>query len=238
MNIETLPRAAVRLRRRRFQHGSLQKRQSGGCWNWIAFWWESHHRRGQILGPCSTISRSEALAEMAKLVQPVNQHAGEILPRVWTLGDWIRDTFLPFSRRRWKLSTASTTGDRIRKHILTDLGPLEMASITRDLLQQYLEQKAARGHSLGTVRVGSSRRQHYSATGPNHKICRHVANSNHVALMLLVREDPTVNNVCNHPGVINSACPVLPMMQESSCRNSKLAIMSNGSARWFLSTCA
>src|SRR5215510_1885600 len=72
-------------------------------------------------------------------------------PRVWTLADWIRDSFLPFSRRRWKLSTASTTGDRIRKHILTDLGPLEIPSITRDLLQQYLEQKAAQGHSFSLV---------------------------------------------------------------------------------------
>src|SRR5262249_38755731 len=64
---------------------------------------------------------------------------------------WIRDSFLPFSRRKWKLSTASTTGDRIRKHITTDLGSLEIPSITRDLLQQYLEQKAALGLSFSVV---------------------------------------------------------------------------------------
>ena len=151
MNIETLPHPAVGLRRRRFQRGSLQKRKSGGCWNWIAFWWERRSRRNQILGPCSSMSRSEALAEMAKLLQPVNQHAGEMLPRIGTLGDWIRDSFLPFSRRKWKLSTASTTGDRIRKHIITDLGSLEIPSITRDLLQQYLEQKAALGLSFSVV---------------------------------------------------------------------------------------
>src|SRR5262249_762186 len=151
MNIETLPPAAVRLRRRRFQHGSLQKRQSGGGFNWIAFWWEDGRRRGQLLGPCTSMSRPEALAQMAKLLQPVNAHAGKVISRVRTLADWIRDSFLPLSRRRWKLSTASTTGDRIRKHILTDLGSLEMPSITRDLLQQYLEQKAARGHSFSLV---------------------------------------------------------------------------------------
>src|SRR5262249_53452735 len=67
-------------------------------------------------------------------------------PRRLALADWIRHIFFPFSRRRWKPSTASTTGDRIRKHILTDLGTLEMPSITRDRLQQYLEQKAAQGH--------------------------------------------------------------------------------------------
>jgi len=138
-------------RRRRFQRGSLQKRKSGGGLNWVAFWWQDHNRRSQILGPCAEMARPEALAEMAKLLQPVNANAGQVLPSVWTLADWIRDGFLPFSRRHWKLSTASTTGDRIRKHILTDLGPLETASITRDLLQQYLEQKAAQGHSFSLV---------------------------------------------------------------------------------------
>src|SRR5262249_18616410 len=106
---------------------------------------QSHHRRSQMRGRCAEVTRPEALAQMAKLLQPVNADAGKALPRVWTLADWIRDSFLPFSRRHWKLFTASTTGDRIHKHILTDLGPLEIASITRDHLQHYLEQKAPPG---------------------------------------------------------------------------------------------
>src|SRR5262249_3415477 len=100
---------------------------------------------------CAEMTRPEALAQMAKLLEGVNAHAGKVIPGIWALADWIRDSFLPFSRRRWKLSTASTTGDRIRKHIVTDLGPLEMASITRDNLQKYLEQKAAQGHSFSLV---------------------------------------------------------------------------------------
>ena len=138
-------------RRRRFQRGSLQKRQSDGCWNWIAFWWQDQRRRGQILGACSSMSRPDALAEMAKLVQPLNVHAGEPIARIWTVADWICDTFLPWSRRKWKPSTASTTGDRIRKHITSDLGSLEIQSVTRDLLQQYLEQKTAKGLSFSLV---------------------------------------------------------------------------------------
>src|SRR5215813_6947583 len=148
--ISTVPKP-VSPRRRRFQRGSLQKRKSGGGLNWIVFWWQDHHRRSQVLGPCSEMTRPEALAQMAKLLQPVNADAGKVSPLVWTLADWIRDSFLPFSRRRWKLSTASTTGDRIRKHILPDLGTLEIPSITRDLLQQYLEQKAAQGLSFSLV---------------------------------------------------------------------------------------
>jgi integrase len=151
MNESAMVPKPVAQRRHRFQRGSLQKRQSGGCWNWIAFWWEDGRRRGQLLGPCSTMSRPEALAEIATLLQPINAHAGDVVAGVWTLGDWIREVFLPLSRRKWKLSTASTTGDRIRTHLIADLGSLEIASLTRDRLQQYLEQKLAQGLSFSVV---------------------------------------------------------------------------------------
>ena|ERR1051326_4371936 len=59
--------------------------------------------------------------------------------------------FLPLSRRKWKLSTASTTVDRIRKHLITDLGSPDIPSVTRELLQRYLEQKAADGCSFSSL---------------------------------------------------------------------------------------
>jgi integrase len=88
---------------------------------------------------------------MARALQPVNARAGEPLPRSWTVGDWIRDAFFPFIRRKWKLSTASTSGDRIRKHLINDLDNIDLQSVTRDLLQRYLEQKAAKGLSFSVV---------------------------------------------------------------------------------------
>src|SRR5436853_6175440 len=147
----TLVQKAMVLRRRRFQKGSLQKRKSAGCWQWIAFWWENHHRKSQILGPCSTLSRPEALAEMARVLRPVNDRAGEPITRVWMVGDWIREAFLPFIGRKWKLSTACTSGDRIRKHLITDFASVELQTVTRDLLQQYLEQKNSRGFFFSDV---------------------------------------------------------------------------------------
>jgi len=150
MNENLIPQPAPP-RRHRFQRGSLQKRKSRGSWHWIVFWWEDQHRRSQILGPCSEMTRPEALAAMAKWLEPVNAHAGEPIPRIWTLGDWIRDVFLPLSRRKWKLSTASTTGDRIRKHLITDLESVELQSISRNRLQQYLDEKAATGCSYSVV---------------------------------------------------------------------------------------
>jgi len=151
MNNTRIISKPVTRRRRRFQRGSLQKRKSGCCWNWIAFWWQDHRRRGQILGPCSSMSHAEALAEMAKLLQPLNSHAGEPSLPVLTIGDWIRDQFLPFIGRKWKVSTACTSGDRIRTHLVADLGSLELHSVSRDLLQHYLEEKAARGLSFSVV---------------------------------------------------------------------------------------
>src|SRR5437762_6305028 len=97
------------------------------------------------------MSRPEALSEMARVLRPVNDRAGEPITRVWIVGDWIRDAFLPFIRRKWKLSTACTSGDRIRKHLITDFASVELQSVTRDLLQQYLEQKAERGLSFSVV---------------------------------------------------------------------------------------
>jgi len=51
MNKTSIVPKPVSPRRHRFQRGSLQKRKSGGGLNWIAFWWQDHHRSSQILGP-------------------------------------------------------------------------------------------------------------------------------------------------------------------------------------------
>src|SRR5438067_9477614 len=101
-DISILPKPVI-VRRRRFQRGSLQKRKSGGCWNWIAFWWEDHHRKSRIVGPCSTMTRPEALSEMARVLRPVNDRAGEPITTSWTFGDVIREASLPSSRGNWKL---------------------------------------------------------------------------------------------------------------------------------------
>ena len=97
------------------------------------------------------MSRPEALAEMARVLQPINDWAGEPVHRVWMVPDWIRDAFLPFIRRKWKISTAATSGDRIRKHLMKDFESVELPSVSRDMLQRYLEEKAARGHSFSVV---------------------------------------------------------------------------------------
>jgi integrase len=151
MKPSPVPQPTLTPRRRRFQRGSLQKRPSADGGYWMAFWWDHGHRKSQNLGPGSGMSRAEALTAMAELLQPVNAHAGEPASRLWTLGAWIRDVFLPLRRGQWKASTASTTGDRIRKHVIGDLGAWELPSITRQVLQNYLEQKAKEGLSFSVL---------------------------------------------------------------------------------------
>jgi integrase len=58
---------------------------------------------------------------------------------------------MPSACQEDREQTASTTGDRIRKHLIAGLGSLEIPSLTRDRLQQYLEQKLAQGLSFSVV---------------------------------------------------------------------------------------
>ena len=59
-----------------------------------------------------------------------------------TLGEFIVGTYLPFKRRRWKLSTAVTTEDRVKRHIIEEIGDRTIDSLDRDALQELLDRKA------------------------------------------------------------------------------------------------
>jgi integrase len=63
------------------------------------------------------------------------------------LGEFLVGTYLPFKRRRWKLSTAVTTEDRIRRHILSEIGDHPIDKLDRNALQELLDRKA---ESLGS----------------------------------------------------------------------------------------
>src|SRR5678816_3028244 len=133
-----------KLRRRRFQAGSLQKRKSGKHWVWIGFWWQEGSRRAKTLGRAADMSKGDALAALADTLKPVNAEAVKPVERRWTVKELIEEAYLPYCRRKWKESTASTTEDRIEFHIVKDLGEIEIRHVTRDMLQRYLEKKAAK----------------------------------------------------------------------------------------------
>ncbi len=138
-----------RPRRRRYQHGSLQKRKSEKHLSWVAYYWQEGRRRGKTLGKCAAMTRSEALNRMATLLRPLNADASHTRERLWTVRELIEESYLPLGRRKWKESTAGTTIARIKHHLIQDLGDWPLSAVTRDRLQTYLGQKATEGLGYG-----------------------------------------------------------------------------------------
>ena len=132
--------------RRRYQEGSL-KNVDG---RWIAQWWDNGQRRKRTLGLVSNTPKSEAKVQLAAILSPINaRYAG---PSVQTaLGDFLKNVYLPFYRRKWKNSTYMTNAERLKVHMLADLGGTPLGELTRDGLQDYLDRKAAAGLSNSMV---------------------------------------------------------------------------------------
>ena len=74
----------------------------------------------------------------------INEDAAEptARPDPPMLGEFIVGTYLPFKRRRWKLSTAVTTEDRIRRHVVQEIGDRPIDQLDRNALQELLDRKA------------------------------------------------------------------------------------------------
>src|SRR5262249_30724420 len=90
------------------------------------------------------------LRELAKIVGPLNSR--ESPPsNSWLFGDFTRQVYLPFYRRKWKRSATMTNEDRIENHLLPAFDGYTLGDFTRDGLQSYLDGKAAAELSLSTV---------------------------------------------------------------------------------------
>lgn len=128
-------------RRKRYQQGSVVRRQHGAHEVWVLKWRDGRGRHhSKVLGRTSQMSEGEAQAASATILAPLNasrQAAGE-----WKLGPYIRKVFLPLKCRYWKSSTAGANEQRIEQHIIKELGQRPLAEITRAELQAFLDSKA------------------------------------------------------------------------------------------------
>ena len=132
--------------RRRFQNGNLFKRGK----SWVAQWWEDGHRRKRTLGRIGKMTKTEAQNELASILAPLNSR--DVPPsQSWTLADFMESVYLPFYRRKWKRSTAMTTEDRIKHHLVSEFSSSTLGAFNRDQLQDFLDGKAAAGLSFSTV---------------------------------------------------------------------------------------
>ena len=113
-------------------------------------WWEDGHRRKRTLGRVSKIAKSKAQAELETILVPINSRRSAPSPSTIS-GEFVRNTYLPFYTRKWKLSTKNTNEERFRTHLFPVFEERKLGSFGRDELQDLLDAKASVGLSYSTV---------------------------------------------------------------------------------------
>jgi integrase len=74
-----------------------------------------------------------------------------LVPSSTTWGEFVNSTYLPFYRRKWKISTKETNEARIRAHLTRLYEVRTLVSFRRDELQDLLDAKAHAGLSYSVV---------------------------------------------------------------------------------------
>src|SRR5262249_24153414 len=111
--------------RRRFQKGSVKKRDGA----WVGQWWENNHRRNVVLGRVAQMRKAEAMNKVADAVRPINSRQVPFNPEM-LLKDFINGVYFVVHRRRWKGSTRMTVEYRVKFHIDAEFDESKMYSIT------------------------------------------------------------------------------------------------------------
>lgn len=125
--------------RPRYQKGSLQIRKQGNRRVWVALYRDrAGVRRWKTLGLVAKMQKGTAEQEMAKLVVPLNEMSFDPM-----VSDFVNGVYLPFCRETWKDSTRETTEQRLRTHMVGELGEKRIAEMRREMMQQWLKRKAS-----------------------------------------------------------------------------------------------
>ncbi len=107
-----------------------------------------------MLGRCSQVSKGQAHAMLAQILQPLNESAEFRQAPIYTFKQYIGDVFLPAYRQKWKESTRSTSEPDILRYLVPAFGDQLMSMITRQHMQEFLGDKAS---SLSSSIVGHLR---------------------------------------------------------------------------------
>jgi integrase len=134
------------MRRQRYQSGSLKKR----CGKWVGQWWEEGRRRNRVLGPFSSMTKSDAKIALHKILGELKTSRGNFDKNV-SLGQFIDTVYYPFFKRKWKHSTAANNINRVNSHVVSLFGGRRMTELRRDELQSFLDSKSAAGLSFSIL---------------------------------------------------------------------------------------
>ena len=130
------------MRRRRFQKGSLQSRKHGRHRVWVAFWSENGVKVCKTLGRQSQMTRADAEVALSAILREINAGTAEKTRPVYTFEPFVNDVYFPYGRRSWKESTAGTSEQIIKTHLVPAFGAKLLHLIRREECQDLLDEKA------------------------------------------------------------------------------------------------
>jgi integrase len=132
------------VRRKRYQNGSLQVVSTHGKRKmWILQYREGGGKKYHTIGLYSKMTKSQAQEKQAEFMKEVNARAASAPNPDIAFGDFLEGVALPFLREKWKTSTADTTENRIRHHLLGEFREEKLANLGLKRLQAFLSSKAA-----------------------------------------------------------------------------------------------
>src|ERR1700687_5411487 len=86
--------------------------------------------------------KAEAELAMSAILRNITSVFSKIARRVYTLKLFIKEVYLPFCRRSWKESTAGTSEQIVKTHLLSAFGSALLHAIRREEMQDFLDRKA------------------------------------------------------------------------------------------------
>jgi len=133
--------------RRRYQKPSVKNKEG----YWIAQYRDLDGRKRKVsLGPVGRTAKYDAEIRLAKILEPINARTVEPSSD-FEFGQFARQVYFPFYRRKWKASTADSNEDRIAYHLTSVFEDHPLSRFTRHNLQVFLDEKAAVGLSYSVV---------------------------------------------------------------------------------------
>jgi hypothetical protein len=139
----------IRMRRKRFQRGGVKPRKRRGKMSWYAQWREEGVPRSRELGLCSEMTRLSAEAMLQDILKPINEGTEMREKTDHTFESFIELVYLPVFEQKWKPSTCDTETNRIRVHLIRELGDKPMRKIEREEMQKLLNGTAKKcGRSM------------------------------------------------------------------------------------------
>jgi len=109
---------------------------------WVLLYRDGDTRKYATLGLYSKMSKTQAEEKRDALIIEANTRNAVAPDPHITFGEFLEGVALPFLRSKWKRSTAATSENRIKHHLLLEYGDTRLADLGLKGLQSFLNAKA------------------------------------------------------------------------------------------------